>query len=367
MVEGKKTALFETHEALGGKMIEFSGWAMPVQYEGIIEEHTAVRQAAGLFDVSHMGEVSVIGREAEAFVQHIFTNDISTLVDGQVQYGMMCYENGTVVDDLLVYKYTTEHFYLVINAGNIDKDMTWIIEQSKTFDVAIKALSDDISEVAIQGPKAEAVLQKIVDVDLGEIEFFHFIDGVMVNGISCIVSRTGYTGEDGFEIYAPNDSIVSIWNKLLEVGDQEGIKPCGLGARDTLRFEASLPLYGHEISDEITPLEAGLGFFVKLNKASFIGLEALKAQKEQGLKRKLVGFEMSKGIPRQGYPVFKGDEEIGVVTTGYYSPTLKRNIGLALVSAPHAEMGSTFEVQVRKKRFEASIISKRFYQKQYKK
>ena len=367
MLEGKRTALFETHEKMGGKLIEFSGWVMPVQYEGIIEEHEAVRNTAGIFDVSHMGEVRIKGKAATDFVQHLFTNDISVLVEGQVQYGMMCYENGTVVDDLLVYKYANDHYLLVINAGNIDKDMAWINEHAKNFEVVVEPLSDLLSEVAIQGPLAEAILQKLSNIDLATIGFFHFLDGVEIDGINCIVSRTGYTGEDGFEVYTHNENIAQIWNKLMEVGAVDGLKPCGLGCRDTLRFEASLPLYGHEISNEITPLEAGLGFFVKLDKTDFIGKDALVKQKQVGLSRKLVGFEMSKGIPRQGYEVFSGDEEIGVVTTGYYSPTLKRNIGLALIQSEFASMGGNISVQVRKKRFDAVIISKKFYQKQYKK
>jgi aminomethyltransferase len=363
----KRTALYEKHIALGGKMIAFSGWEMPVQYEGIIEEHEAVRNNAGMFDVSHMGEVRIEGSEATAFVQHLFTNDIGTLVDGQVQYGMMLYENGTVVDDLLVYKYSETAYFLVINAGNIDKDVAWIEQHAAGFDVSVNHLSDSYSEIAVQGPKAEAILQTLTDFDLSSIGFFHFVDGVKIKGAPCLVSRTGYTGEDGFEVYASHEVILNLWDEVLRAGSSEGLKPCGLGARDTLRFEASLPLYGHEISDAITPLEAGLGFFVKLDKTDFIGKAALQAQKAAGLKRKLVGFEMAKGIPRQGYEVFVGETVVGTVTTGYFSPTLKRNIGLALVDSAYAAMGTAFDVKVRKKLFPAAVIGKRFYQKQYKK
>lgn len=348
-------------------MIAFSGWEMPVQYEGIIEEHEAVRNNAGMFDVSHMGEVRIEGKDATAFVQHLFTNDIGVLTEGQVQYGMMLYENGTVVDDLLVYKYSETDYFLVINAGNIDKDVAWIEQHASAFNVTVTHLSDAYSEIAVQGPKAESILQKLTDFDLSSIGFFHFVDGVVIDSAQCLVSRTGYTGEDGFEVYAPHETILKLWDTVLNAGKAEGLKPCGLGARDTLRFEASLPLYGHEISDSITPLEAGLGFFVKLDNTDFIGQEALKAQKAAGLKRKIVGFEMEKGIPRQGYEVYAGETLIGTVTTGYFSPTLKKNIGLALVGIDYTSMGTAFEVKVRKKLFPATVISKRFYQKQYKK
>jgi aminomethyltransferase len=367
MSEPKKTHLYNQHVALDAKMIEFSGWLMPVNYEGIIEEHEAVRENVGLFDVSHMGEVRIEGKEATAFLQYLFTNDLSLIENGHVQYGMMCYENGTVVDDLLIYKYHTESYLLVINAGNIEKDVAWITEKAADFDVRINPISDVLSEVALQGPNAEALLQSLSDEDIKEIGFFQFREDIHINGTPFLVSRTGYTGEDGFEIYGSHEAIKMLWDYLLEKGEPYHIKPCGLGARDTLRFEVALPLYGHEISDSISPLEAGLGFFVKLNKENFIGKAALEKQKEKGIAQKIVGFEMSKGIPRHGYEVFDGNEAIGYVTTGYYSPTLKKNIGLALINATFAKMGNTIEIQVRKKRMPATIISKKFYQKQYKK
>jgi len=367
MSEPKKTHLYNRHEALGAKIIDFSGWLMPVQYEGIIEEHEAVRENVGLFDVSHMGEVRVEGADATAFLQYIFTNDLALIGNGHVQYGMMCYENGTVVDDLLIYKYHDHSYLLVINAGNIDKDVAWIEEKATQFDVSINHLSDTISEVALQGPKAEALLQSLSTEDITTIGFFQFTDGIHINGESYLVSRTGYTGEDGFELYGSHEAIKSLWDLLLEKGASYHIKPCGLGARDTLRFEAALPLYGNEISDSITPLEAGLGFFVKLNKEDFIGKTTLEKQKEKGVAQKIVGFEMARGIPRHGYEVFEGNEAIGYVTTGYFSPTLKKNIGLALINATYAKMGNTIEIQIRKKRMPATIISKKFYQKQYKK
>lgn len=363
----KKTALYDEHVIAGGKIIDFAGWALPVQYEGIIEEHEAVRNAAGMFDVSHMGEVDVTGPDAFAFVQNLVTNDVSTLENHQILYAMMCYETGGVVDDLLVYKFAEDHFYLVINASNVTKDFEWMQKQAEGFNVTLVNQSDEVSEIAIQGPLAQEILQKVVDVDLAEIKFFYCNRNVMIDGAKCLVSRTGYTGEDGFEVYTDYASIAKVWRKLMEVGTPMGLKPTGLGCRDTLRFEATLPLYGNEIDQDITPLEAGLGFFVKLGKENFIGKEALVAQKEAGLPRKTVGFEMEKGIPRHGYEVLAGDEVIGIVTTGYFSPTLKKNIGLALIDSKYGEMGSELGIRVRKNVFPATVISKRFYQKNYKK
>ncbi|MBM7562963.1 glycine cleavage system aminomethyltransferase GcvT [Fusibacter tunisiensis] len=363
----RKTALFEAHEALGGKVIDFAGWALPVQYEGIIEEHEAVRKAAGMFDVSHMGEVEVKGPGAFDFVQNLVTNDVATLEDNQILYAMMCYEDGGVVDDLLVYKFASDHYYLVINASNVDKDFAWMQEQAKGYDMSLENISSQVSELAIQGPIAQEILQKVVDVDLADIKFFYCNRNVTIEGAKCLVSRTGYTGEDGFEVYTDNESILKVWNAIMKVGEPMGLKPAGLGARDTLRFEATLPLYGNEIDKDITPLEAGLGFFVKLTKENFIGKEALAKQKADGLPRKTVGFEMEKGIPRHGYEVVVGEDVIGLVTTGYFSPTLKKNIGLALIDAKYGEMGSEIGIKVRKKVFPATIVSKRFYQKNYKK
>lgn len=363
----KKTALYETHVKAGGKVIDFAGYALPVQYEGIMEEHEAVRTKAGIFDVSHMGEVEVKGEGAEAFVQNLVTNDVTLLEERQIQYAMMCYEDGGVVDDLLVYKYDRTHFFLVINASNVAKDYEWMQKQAKGYDIDLKNVSEDYSEVALQGPLAQEILQKLTDKDLKTIGFFYFDEAVSIDGISCIVSRTGYTGEDGFEIYTANENIVAVWEKLMAVGAPMGLKPAGLGARDTLRFEATLPLYGNEIDKDISPLEAGFGFCVKLTKDAFIGRDALIKQKEDGLKRKIVGFEMAKGIPRHGYPVLKDGETIGHVTTGYLSPTLKKNIGLALIDATYAVMGDAIEIGVRKKVMPATIVSKRFYQKNYKK
>jgi aminomethyltransferase len=364
----KKTKLFNAHERYGGKIIEFAGWLLPVQYEGIIQEHEAVRNAAGLFDVSHMGEVDVKGKDAFAFVQNLVTNDLEPIQDNQVMYTLMCYNQGGVVDDLLVYKFTDEHFYIVVNASNSDKDYLWMLENKNNYDVEILNLSDQISEVALQGPSAEKILQKLTETNLSELGFFHCKRDINISGVNCLISRTGYTGEDGFEIYTNNDNIEIIWDNILNSGKEYGVKPTGLGCRDTLRFEASLPLYGNEISKDITPLEASLGYFVKLGKDNFIGKAALVKQKELGLKRKLVGFEMKdRGIPRHGYEILANNENIGFVTTGYYSPTLKKNIGLALVDIKFSEIGTEIQVVIRNKTLKAEVVNKNFYKKNYKK
>ncbi|HSQ33888.1 MAG TPA: glycine cleavage system aminomethyltransferase GcvT [Peptostreptococcaceae bacterium] len=348
-------------------MIEFAGWVMPVQYEGIIEEHEAVRNNAGLFDVSHMGEVDIKGRDAFKYVQKLVTNDISVLDDNQVIYTFMCYEDGGVVDDLLVYKFNEEHYFLVINAGNIDKDFDWMLQNKGSYEAEIVNVSNEISEVALQGPKAQEILQNLTDLNLDEIKFFYCKRDVIIDGVKCLVSRTGYTGEDGFEIYTENQYIEKIWDVILECGKFCGIKPAGLGCRDTLRFEAALPLYGNEISKDITPLEAGLGYFVKLDKDSFIGKEALVKQKEAGLNRKLVGFELKgRGIPRHGYTVEVNGENLGLVTTGYFSPTLKKNIGLALIDSKYADLGTEINILIRNKPVKAEVINKKFYKKNYK-
>ncbi len=368
MENGKKTFLFNCHNNLNGKIINFGGFMLPVQYEGIIQEHEAVRNAAGIFDVSHMGEVNVKGPQAFDFVQNLITNDISNLKNNEIVYTLMCYPNGGVVDDLLVYKINDNYFYLVINASNIDKDYQWMVENSNSYDIDLENISDKISEVAIQGPKAQDILQKLTDTNLNDIKFFNFKPVVKVADVPCLVSRTGYTGEDGFEVYCNNNDIEKIWNSLLEAGNDLGIKPAGLGARDTLRFEASLPLYGNEISSEISPLEAGLGFFVKLNKENFIGKEALAKQKSEGLKRKLVGFEMiDRGIPRHEYQVMADDKVIGFVTTGYASPTLKKNIGLALIDPAYSALDTEINIVIRNKALRAKVINKKFLAKNYKK
>lgn len=365
----KKTPLYNAYEKYGGKIIDFAGWALPVQFQGITEEHEAVRKTGGLFDVSHMGEVEVKGEDALDFVNNLITNDASVLEDSQILYTPMCYEDGGVVDDILVYKFNKEHFLLVINASNVEKDFNWMKVNKKDFKINLTNISNNTIELALQGPNAQKTLQQLADVNLDEIKFFYFNRNVNVNGVKCLISRTGYTGEDGFEIYTGEEHAEMLWDKILETGKENGIVPAGLGCRDTLRFEVCLPLYGNEITKDISPLEAGLGFFVKLNKQNFIGKDALAKQKQQGLKRKLVGFEMvDRGIPRHGYEVSAEDGTvIGFVTTGYRSPSLGKNIGLALIESEYSSLGTEMNIHIRNKKCKAEIINKKFYNKNYKK
>lgn len=362
----KRTPLFETYKKYGGKVIDFGGWELPVQFTSIIEEHEAVRNAAGLFDVSHMGEFIIEGKDAESFINKIGTNDVSTIHTNQAQYTAMCYPEGGTIDDLIVYKLDDEKYLLVPNASNIDKDYAWM-EQNIEGEVTLKNISDEIALLAVQGPKAESILQKLTDVDLTQITFYRFAQKAKVAGISdVLISRTGYTGEDGFELYLASDQVVELWEKLLEVGKEDGLKPCGLGARDTLRLEARLALYGQELSKDISPLEAGIGFAVKVNKESgFIGKDILAKQKEEGVKRRIVGIEVTgRGIPRTGYKVFSvEDEEIGVVTSGTQSPTLKKSIGLALLSAEHAKVDTELKIEIRKKLIDAVVVKTPFYKR----
>ncbi|MFT9486338.1 MAG: glycine cleavage system aminomethyltransferase GcvT [Tepidibacillus sp.] len=364
MVEGlKRTPLYPLYEKYGAKLVDFGGWELPVQFSRISDEHQAVRERAGLFDVSHMGEVEVKGKDALNYIQKIITNDASKLVDGKALYSPMCYPDGGTVDDLLVYRYVEDHYLIVINAANIEKDFEWF-QSHLEGDVHIKNISDQVSQLALQGPLAEKVLQKMADTDLSSIEPFYFVPEANIEGIRAMVSRTGYTGEDGFEIYLSNADAPKLWEKILEVGKDEGVLPCGLGARDTLRFEAKLPLYGQELSKDISPIEAGLGFFVKLDKGDFIGKAILAEQKEHGAPRKLVGIEMiDRGIPRSHYLVYVGDEVIGEVTTGTQSPTLQKNIGLALIKKEHADIGNEVFVEIRNKKLKAKIVKTPFYKR----
>ncbi|RDY23775.1 aminomethyl-transferring glycine dehydrogenase subunit GcvPA [Romboutsia maritimum] len=367
MSELKRTALYNDHKEAKAKFFEFAGWEMPLEYEGISKEHEAVRNNAGLFDVSHMGEVLIKGDESEKFIQNIITNDITTMKENDVIYTPMCYEDGGVVDDLLVYKLGKDEFLLVVNASNTQKDEKWIKDNSTNYKVDIKDISDKTSQLAIQGPKSEKILQKLTQTKLSNVKFFKLDKDIEICKVPCIVSRTGYTGEDGFEIYCKNEDVLKIWNEILIKGENE-IKPIGLGARDTLRFEASLPLYGNEISDKISPLEGGISCFVKLEKENFIGKEALLKQKEDGIKRKLVGFEMlGKGIPRHGYEVKIKDEVIGFVTTGCFSPTLNKTLGLALIDGKYSDLGEEVDIAIRKKVVKAKVIKRPFYNKNYKK
>ncbi|GAE24575.1 aminomethyltransferase [Halalkalibacter wakoensis JCM 9140] len=364
MADLKRTPLFDLYKESGAKTIDFGGWDLPVQFSSIKDEHEAVRTKAGLFDVSHMGEVEVKGPKALQYLQKIMTNDVSKLVDGQAQYTAMCYEHGGTVDDLLIYRKAENDYLLVINASNIEKDVKWL-EQHIIDGVTALNVSSNIAQLAIQGPLAQQILQKRTAYDLATIGFFRFADDVEVDGVKALISRTGYTGEDGFELYCLASEAPKLWNSLLLAGKDDGLVPCGLGARDTLRFEARLPLYGQELTKDISPLEAGIGFAVKVNKeADFIGKEALKKQKEEGLKRKLVGLEMiDKGIPRTGYEVFVAEKVVGFVTTGTQSPTLKKNIGLAVLDKDLTEIGTEVEVQVRKRRLKAIVVETPFYKR----
>lgn len=364
----RKTPLFSSYSKYNAKVIDFAGWALPVQYEGIISEHQAVRNAAGVFDVSHMGEIEIKGKDAFGFVQNLVVNDISVLEDNQILYTPVCYEHGGTVDDILVYRFSNDYFYLVVNASNVDKDYKWMLHNKGNFDVQIDNISDSVCELAIQGPKAQEILQRFTDTDLSKIKFFYCDRNVNINGAKCLVSRTGYTGEDGFEIYSNSENAVMLWSTLLEKGKEDGLVPAGLGCRDTLRFEVCLPLYGNELTENISPLEAGLGYFIKLDNDNFIGKEALQKQKSEGLKRKLVGFEMKeRGIPRHGYEVTVNGEKIGFVTTGYRSPSLDKNIGLALIDSKYADLGNEICIMIRNKPSKAVIINKKFYNKNYNK
>lgn len=360
-----KTCLYDKHIGLGAKMSPFGGFMMPIEYSSIIEEHQAVRTAAGMFDVSHMGEIFITGKDAEKFVSHIFTNDVRGIPAGKILYGMMLYPDGGVVDDLLVYKMFDENSWLlVVNASNIAKDEEWIRSNADGFDVAIDNASDNWGEIALQGPKAEDIVVETLGINVRDLAFYTFIDTEW-DGNRLILSRTGYTGEDGFELYSSHAAISEIWDKLYK---EAHVVPCGLGCRDTLRFEVGLPLYGHELSAEITPIEAGLGMFVKVDKPEFIGKDAIVKQKAEGVTRKVVGIELAdNAIPRAGYEVYADDRCIGTVTTGYHSISTDKSVCMALIEKAYAEMGRKVYVKIRKKMFEGTVCKKRFYDKNYKK
>ncbi|MEP6900224.1 MAG: glycine cleavage system aminomethyltransferase GcvT [Actinomycetota bacterium] len=361
----KKTPLNKVHRALGGKMVDFGGWEMPVQYTaGVIAEHLATREKAGLFDVSHMGEIWVEGEDAIKFVNRITTNDVTKLVDGQAHYSALTNESGGVVDDLLVYRFDEGKLLLVVNAGTTEKDWEWIISHEKDEAITLTNASKDYCQIAVQGPRAVEIAQKFTAVNLPEIKYYHFtVD--KFDGADAIISRTGYTGEDGFEVYADKTRAEQIWNNLLEAGAEFGILPCGLAARNTLRLESAMSLYGHELSDEISPLEAGLGWICKLGKGDFIGREPMAKLKEDGLKRKIVGFEMiDKGIARDEMEVFVGDAKVGVVTSGSPAPYLKKNIGLAFVPVEFAKTGQEITIDVRGKKLAAQIVPTPFYKRE---
>lgn len=367
MADLKRTPLFPVYGEHGAKTIDFGGWDLPVQFSSIKEEHEAVRLKAGLFDVSHMGEIEVRGTGSLPFLQKVMTNDIALLQDGDILYTAMCYENGGTVDDLLVYKRKDNDYLLVVNAANTDKDFEWLVKHVFG-DVEVTNISQEVAQLALQGPLAQETLQKLTTTDLNEIKGFKFKEDIDLNGVTALVSRTGYTGEDGFEIYCKESEAGKLWKTILEAGAELGVQPIGLGARDTLRFEARLALYGQELDADISPLEAGIGFAVKLNKdADFIGKEALKKQKEEGgLSRKIVGIEMiERGIPRHGYKVYSRSEEIGHITSGTQSPTLNKSIGLAIVKSEFTSNGTEVSIEVRPGKFaKAQVVATPFYKRQ---
>jgi len=357
----KRTPLNAAHRALGATMVPFGGWDMPVQYRGILEEHRAVRSQAGLFDVCHMGEVEFRGTGALAALQRLTSNDVSKLQTGQIQYSALTTEAGTFVDDLTVYRLDDDRYLTTLNASNIEKDVRWMREHAKGAEIV--DLSGETGLVAIQGPRALEILQTLTPTHLAAIPYYWCAQGT-VAGQAALLSRTGYTGEDGFEIYLPLDRVAGLWNALLETGVPQGLVPCGLGARDTLRLEAKMALYGNDIDDQHTVLEADLAWIVKLQKGDFIGREALAQQKADGIKRKLVGFEMvGRGIARPHYPILKGTERIGEVTSGAPSPWLNKNIGLGYVAIAHAAVGTEIAVLIRDQPVAARIVQTPFYKR----
>jgi aminomethyltransferase len=361
----KKTPLNAKHRSLGARMVEFAGWDMPVEYAGITQEHLAVRQRAGLFDVSHMGEIEVAGPDALSTVQWLTSNDASKLSDGQIQYSALTTEAGTFVDDLLVYRLTADHFLLVVNAGNIVSDYEWIRDHARTHgsQSAIVNSSSRYALLALQGPVSERVLQTLTAVDLSGIKYYWFATGE-VAGIRATISRTGYTGEDGFEVFVPPAGAEKLWDAILAAGRTAGVEPCGLGARDTLRLEAGMRLHGSDMDRETSVLEAGLGWIVGWKKAPFLGSEVLKAQKAGALTRKLAAFEIAdRAIARHGYPVMQGDRTVGVVTSGTQTPFLKKSIGFAMVPVAQATVGGPLEIDILGRRVGATVVPEPFYKR----
>ena len=355
----KKTPLNEVEKELGGKMVDFGGWELPVQFTGILDEHEAVRTRVGVFDVSHMGEITVKGPQALELLQRSTCNDVAKLADGRIHYNGLLYPNGGFVDDILIYQNSGDDFFVVVNASNTDKDYEWLRQQAEGLDAEVSNVSADYAQLAVQGPEAERVLQQLTDVPLAEMKYYRFGHGT-VDGAPSIVSRTGYTGEDGFEVYVSPEHAPRILRKLVE----HGVKPCGLGARDTLRLEAKMALYGNDIDDTTTPLQADLNWIVKLDKGDFAGSDVLRREKQDGPPRKLAGFEMiDRGIARHGHPIVDGSQEIGVVTSGTHSPTLKKAIGLAYLPLDKSAQGSEFTVLIRGKEARARVIPTPFYKR----
>ena len=359
--EIKKTPLHDAHREAGARMVEFAGWDMPIQYTGVIEEHMAVRTRAGLFDVSHMGEVDVVGREALDFIQHVTCNDVSRLAPGRIQYNALTTPEGTFVDDLLVYKRGEDDYLLVINAGNTPKDFDWLRYHAKGYDLRLENVSERWCQIALQGPRAQEILQPLAEAPLAAMKYYGFAQ-TKVCGVPCIVSRTGYTGEDGFEIYGPAESAVKLWRGILGAGASHGLVPAGLAARDTLRLEAKMALYGNDIDETTTVLEADLGWILKIEKGDFLGRDALVRQKAEGLTRLLVGFETEgRAIARHGHTAVVLGSPAGTVTSGTFSPFLKKNIGLAYLPIALRQPGSRFEIDIRGRLEPAVVVPTPFY------
>lgn len=359
----KKTPLYDCHVACGGKIVPFAGYLLPVQYTDVIAEHMAVRERAGLFDVSHMGELLISGEDALKSINHLFTNDFTNMQDGRVRYSPMCNEDGGVVDDLIVYRMGADRYLVVVNAANRDKDVTWIKEHLEG-NVVMEDISDQYAQLALQGPKSRDILSKLTEESNIPEKYYTFIDSVDVAGVTCLISQTGYTGEHGYELYCAPEDGATLWNALLEAGKEDGLIPCGLGARDTLRLEAAMPLYGHEMDDKISPIETGLAFGVKLQKENFIGKEAIVSRGTPQITR--VGLKVTgRGIAREHNPVFIGDHKIGETTSGTHCPYLKGAYAMALVDASSSEVGTQVEIEVRGRKITAEIVPLPFYKKSY--
>ena len=353
----KTTPLLDLHKELGAKLVPFAGWNMPIQFAGVLSEHTCVRERVGLFDVSHMGEIEVKGKDAKNFLQFLLSNNVEKMFDGSILYSLMCYETGGVVDDLLAYRFSENHYFLCVNASNSDKDYDWIARHASSFNVNIKNTSSETSQLALQGPDAKNVLQSLCDISLDDLSYYNFRKG-MVNNVESLISRTGYTGEDGFELYLSPEKVSEVFRSLMEQGRSYGIQPIGLGARDTLRIEMGYPLYGNEIDNNPTPLDAGLGWVIKFDKGEFLGRGSLLKQKEQGSpRRKLVGLKLlTRGVPRAHYQVFKNGESVGEVTSGTFSPTLNTGVGLCYVSSEYSDVGNHLDVKIRDQLVATEVI-----------
>lgn len=369
----KRTALFEEHQRLGARLIDFGGWEMPVQYTSVLEEHAACRESVGIFDVSHMGEVHVEGADAEKYLNYLVTNNVAKLADGQAQYTVMCNEQGGIVDDLVIYRRSRDRFLVVVNASNTDKDYSHMLKvrdsfRGKTGDLRLSNESARYAQIAVQGRKAEALVQSMTPTPLAGIKTYWFTEGILLTGIPAVLARTGYTGEDGFELYVPSERGAEVWRALMEKGQSYGLKPCGLAARDLLRTEMKYPLYGHELTDETNPLEAGLGWVVKMDKGDFVGKAPILRAKEAGLKRKLIGIRLvDRGIARQGYKVFdaEGNAQVGEITSGTQSPILKQAVGIAYVALPFAAEGTLLTVDIRGAKVAAEVVPTPFYKRSY--